>query len=528
MNDPGHAGDGTAGAGEFTADSVDVGNFGDHVLGTGIDTDVAVVEGSHRYTYAQLRSAADLIGTDLSGRGLADGDRVALLGANSFFWVAAYLAVIRAGLVAVPLSDKIPVADLRRNLDLVGCDTVMMDRRLARRLGDSLGTARTVITEEILIPGRVGTADGPRRPSGHDPDADATLMFTSGSTARPRVVRVTHRNLVANTNSIVEYLGLRRDDRALIILPFFYCYGVSLLHTHLRVGARVVFARPFTYPETVLDQLEEEHCTVLAGVPSSFQLLLRASSFASRSLPTLRIIQQAGGRLPPVQVDEMLSARNTARLFIMYGQTEATARLSYLPPEFLLEKKASIGRGIPGVRLRVLDDHGRDVPVGERGEIYATGENISPGYLGDPEGTAERFTPWGLRTGDLATVDEDGFLFVVDRRADFIKSWGHRISSQEIEACVLRDDRVVAAAAVGVPDDEAGEAVAVFVQARPGATPTPTEILDLCRRHLAKHMVPRQVRILDTLPLNDNGKVSKPALRGLSDPSVGTGGPDPT
>lgn len=497
-------------------------NIGDLLLAVGGDTDVAVSDGNRQYTYAQLLDAVDSLGAELAVRELVDGDRVALLGANSFFWVAAYLAVLRSGLVVVPLSEKLPVADLRRNLDLVGCMTILMDRCLSRRLGNALGDDRAVITDEVLN-ARTGSA-APRRPAAPDPDADAALMFTSGSTAQPRAVRVTHRNLVANTDSIVEYLGLRRDDCALAILPFFYCYGASVLHTHLRVGARVVLSRPFTYPETVLDQLEAEECTVLAGVPSSFQLLLRASSFADRALPSLRIIQQAGGRLPPVQLDELLAAGNSARLFVMYGQTEATARLSYLPPEMLEEKKGSIGRGIPGVRLRVLDENGQDVRPDSRGEIYATGDNISPGYFGDPEGTAERFTPWGLRTGDLATMDEDGFAFIVDRRADFIKTWGHRVSSQEIEACVLRIDRVVAAAAVGVPDDEAGEAVVVFVQVRPQATVTSDEVLAWCRRQLAKHMVPRQVAVLDALPLNSHHKVDKPALRRRLVSSAGTEG----
>ena len=143
-----------------------------------------------------------------------------------------------------------------------------------------------------------------------------------------------------------------------------------------------------------------------AGVPSSFQLLLRASTFAQRALPSLRLIQQAGGKLPPVLIEELLAATPAARLFVMYGQTEATARLSYLPPDKLQDKSGSIGKGIPGVELRVLDESGEPVAPGERGEIYATGANISPGYYDDAEGSVAKFTPYGLRTGDLAVVDE--------------------------------------------------------------------------------------------------------------------------
>jgi acyl-CoA synthetase (AMP-forming)/AMP-acid ligase II len=348
-------------------------------------------------------------------------------------------------------------------------------------------------------------------------------MFTSGTTSRPKAVRVTHGNIQANTDSIITYLGLRDDDRVLVILPFFYCYGASLLHTHLRCGGCVVLCNSFAFPETALDLLEREECTVLAGVPSSFQLLLRASTFAQRALPSLRLIQQAGGKLPPVLIEELLASQPSAKLFVMYGQTEATARLSYLPPDKLQAKPGSIGRGIPGVELRVLNENGEQVRPGERGEIYATGANISPGYYRDPGGSAGKFTPHGLRTGDLAVVDVDGDIFIVDRRDDFIKSWGHRVSSQEVEAATLRMEQLVSAAVIGVPDDEAGEAVTLFVTVRPGADVTPDEVLAVCRQHLPKHMVPHSVLVLDALPLNANGKIAKPRLREMAAARAATG-----
>ena len=259
--------------------------------------------------------------------------------------------------------------------------------------------------------------------------------------------------------------------------------------------------------------IEQEECTVLAGVPSSFQLMLRVSTFARRALPSLRLIQQAGGKLPPVLIEELLAARPAAKLFIMYGQTEATARLSYLPPDKLREKPGSIGKGIPGVELRVLDENGEPVRPGKQGEIYATGANISPGYYDDPEGSSAKFTPYGLRTGDLAVVDDDGDIFIVDRRDDFIKSWGHRVSSQGVEAAALEMEQLVSAAVIGVPDDEAGEAVTLFVTAKPGAVVTPDQVLTFCRQRMPKYMVPRSALVLDSLPLTDSGKIAKPRLR---------------
>jgi long-chain acyl-CoA synthetase len=488
-------------------------NTSDYLLADAGPDSVAVVEAGQRYTYGQLRSAAGRLAAGLAALELPPGSPVGVLGPNSLFWVAAYLAVMKLGHVAVPFSDRLTPDDIQRNTGIAGCSAVFADRRVLRRLPVAFGDEVTVLTEEVLRSAREPYWPDPVFV---DPDVDAVLMFTSGTTSRPKAVRVTHGNIQANTDSIITYLELRGDDRVLVILPFCYCYGASLLHTHLRCGGRVVLCNSFAFPETALDLLEREQCTVFAGVPSSFQLLLRASTFAQRALPSLRLIQQAGGKLPPVLIDELLVAKPAAKLFVMYGQTEATARLSYLPPDKLRRKPGSIGRGIPGVELRVLNENGEQVRPGERGEIYATGPSISPGYYNDPDTSAQKFTRHGLRTGDLAVVDEDGDIFIVDRRDDFIKSWGHRVSSQEVEATALRMEQLVSAAVIGVPDDEAGEAVTLFVTARPGSVVAPDEVLAVCRQHLPKYMVPRRVVVLDALPLNANGKIAKPRLREMA------------
>jgi acyl-CoA synthetase (AMP-forming)/AMP-acid ligase II len=492
-------------------------NTSDFLLANGADDGIAIVEAGRRHSYAELRTAAGRLAAKLDALSLPVGSRVGILGPNSLFWTAAYLAVMKMGHVAVPLSDKLTPDDVRRNVQLVGASTAFVDRRSLRRFGDAFADDSMVITDEALGSRADEFWPEPALVSG---DTDAVLMFTSGTTARPKAVRVTHGNIQANTESIISFLGPRRDDRVMVILPFFYCYGASLLHTHLRVGARLVLCNNFVYPEAAIDLLEREECTVFAGVPSSFQLMLRAGTFATRPLPALRLIQQAGGKLSAVLIEELVNAKPNAHLFVMYGQTEATARLSYLPPERLHDKLGSIGRGIPGVELQVLDEQGLPVAPGERGEIYARAESISPGYYEDPEGTAAKFTPHGLRTGDLAVIDDEGYIFIVDRRDDFIKSWGYRVSSQEIEACALRMTDLVSVAAVGVPDDEAGESVVLFASIRPGSDVTSQDVLAFCRAHLPKYMVPSSVVVLDALPLNANGKVAKPLLRELASSSA--------
>jgi len=329
-------------------------------------------------------------------------------------------------------------------------------------------------------------------------------------------VRVSHANILANTASITRYLDLRRNDRMLVVLPFSYCFGASLLHTHLSVGASVRLCDTQAFPETIVEGIAGDGCTGLAGVPSSYQMLLRASTFESRPLPTLRLIQQAGGRLPQAQIQRIVAAQPQARMFVMYGQTEATARLAYLPPDYVAAKPGSVGRAIPGVRLRVTDESGNDLPNGAVGEIRARGDNITQGYWDDRSGTADKFVNGELRTGDLGRFDRDGFLYVVDRQADFIKSWGYRISSHEVEDAVLELPDVATAAAVGRPDPDAGEAVVLFVTLRPTSTLTTDDLSQHARRRLAKHLLPQEIRIIDQLPLNENGKVIKTELRKLA------------
>lgn len=486
-------------------------NTADYLLANGRADDVAIIDGYHGVTFAALRHMVGRLASELVSLDLPAGAPVAVLGPNSAFWVAAYLAVLATGYVAVPLSTKLTPETIARQMAWTGSVAALVDRRSLREATAAFDPGLPVLTDQLL-----GT-DGPVLTDTAEVslDDDAALMFTSGTTAQPKAVRVTHRNIQANTDSITDYLHLADDDRMLVILPFHYCFGASLLHTHLRVGGSVVLCNSFAFPEAALDQLVREGCTGFAGVPSSYQMLLRLSSLATRELPSLRHLQQAGGKLAPAILTELRAAQPHADLYVMYGQTEATARLSYLPPHLVAEKAGSIGRGIPGVELKVVDELGRPVGPGVTGEIVASGDNISPGYWHDDQASAEKFRDGTLRTGDLAVVDEDGFLYVVDRLDDFIKTWGHRVSSQEIEAVVLELTDLVSAAAVGVPDDEAGEAVVLMAALRPGATISPEEVLAHARARLAKHMVPTNVSLVAELPLTSNGKVNKAAVRSM-------------
>lgn len=487
-------------------------NVGEYLLSRGAPEDIAVVDRAGSHTYTDLRRAVGAILVQLAGWNLEPGSRIGLLSRNSFFWVAAYLAVLHSGNVVVPFAAAATPQDVAVKARFVGCEALLVDGGIASRFTTLLGAARHVADEQSMQ--HAPTAAEPVASTA--PDDLAALMFTSGTTSRPRAVRVTHRNIRANTESIISYLELTSRDRILVVLPFSYCYGASLLHTHLRAGAGLAICETAAFPETIIEAIQRDRCTGFAGVPSTYQILLHASSYETIRLPTLRYLQQAGGRLPQRQLDRVAAAQPHARLFVMYGQTEATARLSYLPPGLREERRGSIGRGIPGVSLSVLAPDGRPVPPGTVGEIFARGENITAGYWNDLEGTTAKFVDGGLRTGDLAHVDDDGFIYIDDRQDDFIKAWGVRVSSHEIEDSVLAARDVSGAAVVGRPDDEAGEAIVLFYVPATDPGPAPAEILERCRAALARHMVPREVRRLTRMPINENGKVVKAELRRLA------------
>jgi acyl-CoA synthetase (AMP-forming)/AMP-acid ligase II len=321
---------------------------------------------------------------------------------------------------------------------------------------------------------------------------------------------LSHRNLCANTESIIAAIGLTPDDRAMAVLPFHYSFGASVLQTHLALGASVVIDRRFIFPDKVLQRMQETACTGFAGVPSHYQILLRKSRFPSMRFPHLRWMQQAGGKLQETFVRELRDLQPAVRLYLMYGATEATARLSILPAEEVDRRPWSIGKGIPGVSLRVLDENGAEVRTGDVGEIVAEGPNIARGYLHDELETANTFRQGRLHTGDLASIDAEGFITVIGRAKNFLKCGGMRISAERFEEALLAFPDIVEAAVIGVPDELLGEAPAAFVVARVPGDPTVAERL----RAFAKDQVPLQFRpkiieVVAELPKNAAGKLQR-------------------
>lgn len=494
----------------------------------------ALVYSGGRVTYAELLARARALCAWLSHRGLAPGDRVGILTDDARDYVATYFGVLMAGGTVVALNTQTSVRLLASQIARCQASVVLAHRKFENVLevagrGSSVGTI--AVTGRCRPEGRqnprwanldhVFDAAGDQtraaaEPRPVSPSAVAQIIFTSGTTAEPHGVMLRHANLVANTTAIVRYLRLTERDRVMVVLPFAYSYGNSLLLTHVAVGGTLVVNQSFLYPNTVLEQMIAERVTGFSGVPSTFAILLNRSAIRQYRFPDLRYVTQAGGPMPAKCGHELKEILKDVDLYVMYGQTEASARLSYLEPGEIFRKAGSIGKAIPGVTLRVLHPDGRPVAGDEVGEIVASGDNIMAGYWGEPELTARVLKGGCLWTGDLARVDEDGFLYVVGRKGDIIKSGAHRISPREIETVLLEHPAVLEAAVVGVGDQVLGEAIKACLVVKEGVPCGRQDVLSHCHKHLPSYMVPHHVTFLAELPKTPNGKVRVAELRGCA------------
>ena len=491
--------------------------------------------GGGRIGYAAVDAAANRTARLLRDLGVRPGDRVAILAHNGLEYVRAWYGALKAGAVAVPLNTATDAGSIGHAIADAGASVLVVGPRLERLVvqsGARLGGLRTIVTagpaaaREAIATAAAGpdvvplaNADAlspaPMGGVGLDATAPAAIIYTSGSTGTPRGAVLSHKAIVANTRSILAYLPLVPDDRVLVVLPFHYVYGKSLLTTASAVGATLVIENRFQYPAVALDTLAREACTGLAGVPSTFAILVHRANLAerARALPALRWVTQAGGGMSPALTRQLVDALPGRRVHVMYGATEASARLAHLPPEELPEAIGSIGRAIPGVDLTVRRADGTPCDVDEVGELHARGDNLMTGYWNDPEETARVLGPHGYATGDLARRDAAGRLWLVGRKKDLLKVGGHRVAAREIEDAIAEHPGVIEVAVVGVPDEILGDRLVAFVVLAPGQTLDAAALGAFLKDRVAGYKIPDQLEVRPDLPRSAAGKVQKDQLR---------------
>ncbi len=480
-------------------------------------------------TYSEILNLSRKISGYLQKHNIQRGDRVAILIENSHDHIITYFGVLSAGCVAVSLNTQTTTDALIYLLNNSDAKVIITTGKYKKELLPALKKCpeikEVIIDQENLSDyQKIGHCNAVTLAEVYDGDTAlqdvrsididlAEIVYTSGSTGTPKGVMLSHLNLVSNMVSIVRYMHLTENDRVMVVLPFYYIYGKSLLLTHFLVGGSVVIDNNFVFPNQVLATMKEQKVTGLAGVPSTFMILLDRTTVRKYSFDSLRYVMQAGGAMAPSVQKEVKEVFSPAKLYVMYGATEAAPRLSYLEPERLDDKLGSIGKPIDNVDLLLVDEKGNSIPPGQMGEIAARGSNIMQGYWKDPEGTDEVLRNGLYYTGDLAKIDDEGFFFIVGRSKDIIKVKGFRVSAKEIEEKILELDEVHETAVIGVEDNILGEAIKAYIVPRSEGDNDKDMIDQYLRKNLPQFKLPKYIEFRKELPKNKSGKILKQKLK---------------
>ncbi|WP_405860596.1 long-chain fatty acid--CoA ligase [Streptomyces sp. NBC_00090] len=449
----------------------------------------------------------------LAAQGIGAGDRVAILLPNIPHFAVVYYGVLRAGAVAVPMNPLLKSGEIGYSAGDCGA-------RLILAWGAAMAEAGAAAAElgiecaDVTDPGfaaALAAAEPLDAVVDRDVDDLAVLLYTSGTTGRPKGARLTHGNLGSNTATVARVLGMSATDTVFGGLPFFHVFGQTCgLNAAVLTGARITLLPRFDAAKA-LEILSRDRVTVMEGVPTMFLGLLAAADAAGSTglgdAPALRL-SVTGGSAMPVEVLHRFESVFGCPVVEGYGLSETAPVVTFGSLDGP-RKPGSIGTPIEGVRVRLVDDEGKDVPEGEVGEIAVQGPNVMPGYWNRPEADAAAFTDGWFRTGDLARRDEDGFYFIVDRKKDLVIRGGYNVYPREIEEVFYGHPAVAEAAVVGVPHEVHGEEIAAVVTLKPGAEVTADELREFVKARVAPYKYPRIVQLVPGLPKGPTGKILK-------------------
>jgi fatty-acyl-CoA synthase len=511
---------------------------------------LVVVHQNVRWTWRELSRRVDNLAVGLMHVGLAPGDRIGMWSQNCAEWVLTQFAAAKAGLILVNINPAYRHEELEHALNKVGCKALIMSARF--RGTDYVEMLRDVASEIAdCVPGQLKSTRLPdlrlviilggqasagmlnfeallapanecdlrelaTRGATLRCDDPVNIQFTSGTTGSPKGATLTHRNLLNNSFFVGEAMKLTSQDRLCIPVPLYHCFGMVLGNlvcaTH---GATMVLPGEAFDAKAVLETVDAEKCTALHGVPTMFIALLAHPEFGRYRFGTLRTGIMAGSPCPVEVMKRVMERMNMQQVTIAYGMTE-TAPISFQsalddPPE---NRVSTVGRVQPHLEVKIVDEWGRTVLRGAMGELLTRGYSVMRGYWNDPEKTSEAIDEEGwMHTGDLATIDEQGYCRIVGRSKDLIIRGGENICPRDVEEFLYRYSKIQDVQCVGVPDSKYGEELCACIILRPGAAADAEEIRSFCRGRIAHYKIPRYVAFLDRFPMTVTGKIQKYVLR---------------
>ena len=492
-----------------------------------------------RWTYAELKTHVDALAAGLIALGLEPGDRVGIWSPNNAEWVLTQFATAKAGLILVNINPAYRLVEVEHALRKSGCTALITATQFKN--SDYLGMIRPLV-EQGRLPklrtvihlgdgsedGMISFADAASRGGAAERthledvagrlqfDDPINIQFTSGTTGLPKGATLTHHNILNNGFFVGEAMGLTETDRLCIPVPLYHCFGMVLANlaavTH---GTAMVFPSESFAPLAVLETVEAERCTALHGVPTMFIAEMEHPDFARFDLTSLRTGIMAGSPCPIEVMRQAISRMHLDEITIAYGMTETSPVSFQTGVSDPLERRVStVGRIHPHLEVKIVDQAGRVVPRGTPGELLTRGYSVMRGYWDDPEQTAAAIDPAGwMHTGDLATIDDEGYCNIVGRIKDMVIRGGENIYPREIEEFLFRHPKIAAVQVFGVPDARFGEELCAWIQVRDGATLTEPELQEYCQGQIAHYKIPRYIRFVEDYPMTVTGKVQKFAMR---------------
>jgi long-chain acyl-CoA synthetase len=478
------------------------------------------------FSYAQVDEISGRVASALLATGLQRGDKVALQLPNLPQFLFTYFGLMKAGLVMVPLNPLLRAPEVQYHLEDSDAKVLITFEMFAEEAYKGASQVEGVTTYVVNMPGNDQRPEGTKHfdelyfaedtrdivPT--DGDETAVLLYTSGTTGKPKGAELTHLNLYMNCTVAGELFEFRDDDIGVAVLPLFHVFGLSsVLNVSVRYGGTMVLVPRFEL-EPVVDAIEKHRCTIFSGVPTMYFGLLNIDT-SGRDLSSLRVGVSGGAAIPGEVIKAFEEKFPGCVVLEGYGLSESTSTTTFnINAE--QRKVLSIGKPIWGVQVQVVDENDTPLPPGEEnvGEIVIRGHNIMKGYYKKPEATAEAFRHDWFHTGDLAYMDEDGYFFIVDRKKDLVIRGGYNVYPREVEEVLYEHPAVAEAAVIGKPDEKMGEEVLAIVALKPGADADPDALIAHCKERLAAYKYPREVRIVDELPKGATGKILKKELRG--------------